>query len=35
MMTKDLALLVGKDKKWMETMDFLNEIDKNLKKSFS
>ena len=35
MMTKDLALLVGKDKKWMETMDFINEIDKNLKKAFS
>ena len=34
-MTKDLALLVGKNKEWMETIDFLNELDKNLKKSFA
>ena len=32
-MTKDLALLVGNNKEWMETMEFLNELDVNLKKT--
>jgi len=32
-MTKDLALLVGGNKEWMETMEFLNELDVNLKKA--
>ena len=30
-MTKDLALLVGSNTKWMNTEDFLNCLDKNLK----
>ncbi len=34
-MTKDLALLVGNNKEWMETIEFLNEIDSNLKKSIN
>jgi len=34
-MTKDLALLVGNNKEWMETMEFINELDSNLKKSIS
>ena len=29
-MTKDLAILVGSDTKWMNTQDFLNCLDKNL-----
>jgi isocitrate dehydrogenase len=29
-MTKDLAALVGKDAKWMNTQDFLDKIDSNL-----
>jgi isocitrate dehydrogenase len=29
-MTKDLAILVGSDTKWMNTEDFLNCLDKNL-----
>ena len=29
-MTKDLAMLIGPDTKWMNTKDFLNCIDKNL-----
>ena len=29
-MTKDLAMLIGHDTKWMNTKDFLNCIDKNL-----
>ncbi len=32
-MTKDLALLVGKDAKWLNTQDFLSKIDENLKKA--
>ncbi len=30
-MTKDLALLVGNNQGWMETIEFLEELDKNLK----
>jgi isocitrate dehydrogenase len=31
-MTKDLALLVGPDQKWLSTTGFLDKIDENLKK---
>jgi isocitrate dehydrogenase len=34
-MTKDLALLVGPDQKWMSTTGFLDKIDENLKKAMS
>jgi isocitrate dehydrogenase len=30
-MTKDLAILIGKDQKWLNTQDFLSKIDANLK----
>ena len=30
-MTKDLALLIGKDSPWLNTQDFLSAIDENLK----
>ena len=30
-MTKDLAVLVGKDQKWLTTEDFLAALDDNLK----
>ncbi len=30
-MTKDLALLVGADQKWLSTMGFLDKVDENLK----
>jgi isocitrate dehydrogenase len=29
-MTKDLAILIGKDAPWMNTQDFLDKIDSNL-----
>ena len=32
-MTKDLALLVGPDQKWLTTEGFLDKIDENLKKA--
>ena len=32
-MTKDLALLVGADQKWLSTTGFLDKIDANLKKA--
>ncbi|MEM7745576.1 MAG: NADP-dependent isocitrate dehydrogenase [Pseudomonadota bacterium] len=32
-MTKDLALLVGPDQKWMTTMGFLEKVDENLNKA--
>ena len=32
-MTKDLALLVGADQKWLSTAGFLDKIDENLKKA--
>src|SRR5262249_1902956 len=31
-MTKDLALLVGADQKWLSTTGFLDKVDENLKK---
>ena len=34
-MTKDLALLVGPDQKWMTTMGFLEKIDENLNKALA
>ena len=34
-MTKDLALLVGNNQSWMETIEFLGLIEKNLKKALS
>jgi isocitrate dehydrogenase len=30
-MTKDLALLVGPDQKWLSTTGFLDKVDQNLK----
>jgi isocitrate dehydrogenase len=32
-MTKDLALLVGPDQKWLSTMGFLDKVDENLQKA--
>jgi isocitrate dehydrogenase len=32
-MTKDLALLVGPDQKWLTTMGFLEKVDENLNKA--
>jgi isocitrate dehydrogenase len=32
-MTKDLALLVGPDQKWLSTTGFLDKVDANLKKA--
>ena len=34
-MTKDLALLVGPDQKWLSTTGFLDRIDENLKKAMA
>ena len=34
-MTKDLALLVGPDQRWLTTMGFLDKIDENLQKALS
>ena len=34
-MTKDLALLVGNNQGWMETIEFLEELEKNLKAEIS
>jgi isocitrate dehydrogenase len=34
-MTKDLALLVGPDQKWLTTEGFLDKVDENLKKAMS
>ncbi|WP_374547648.1 NADP-dependent isocitrate dehydrogenase [Rhodoblastus sp.] len=34
-MTKDLALLIGPDQKWLTTTGFLDKIDENLKKAMS
>ncbi|WP_026756819.1 NADP-dependent isocitrate dehydrogenase [Sediminimonas qiaohouensis] len=34
-MTKDLALLVGPDQKWLTTMGFLEKVDENLNKSLT
>ncbi|MGW0801975.1 NADP-dependent isocitrate dehydrogenase [Nonomuraea sp. NPDC002799] len=35
LMTKDLALLVGGDAKWLTTQDFLSALDENLKKKMA
>jgi len=32
-MTKDLALLVGDEQKWLSTTGFLDKVDENLKKA--
>jgi isocitrate dehydrogenase len=34
-MTKDLALLVGPDQKWLSTTGFLDKIDESLKKAMA
>jgi len=34
-MTKDLALLVGPDQKWLTTEGFLDKVDENLKKAMN
>ena len=34
-MTKDLALLVGTDQKWLTTTGFLDKVDENLKKAMA
>jgi len=34
-MTKDLALLVGADQKWLSTTAFLDKVDENLKKAMA
>ena len=34
-MTKDLALLVGADQKWLSTASFLDQVDANLKKAMA
>jgi isocitrate dehydrogenase len=34
-MTKDLALLVGADQKWLSTTGFLDKIDENLKRAMA
>ena len=34
-MTKDLALLVGPDQKWLTTEGFLDKVDENLKKAMA
>jgi isocitrate dehydrogenase len=34
-MTKDLAILIGPDQKWLNTTEFLDKIDENLKKKLA
>jgi isocitrate dehydrogenase len=34
-MTKDLALLVGADQKWLSTTGFLDKVDENLKQAMA
>ncbi len=34
-MTKDLAVLIGPDQKWLNTQDFLAKLDDNLKKAMA
>lgn len=34
-MTKDLALLIGKDQPWLTTEEFLAALDENLKKKIA
>jgi isocitrate dehydrogenase len=32
-MTRDLAVLIGSDQKWLNTQDFLAKLDENLKQA--
>jgi len=32
-MTRDLAVLIGPDQKWLKTQDFLAKLDENLKQA--
>ena len=32
-MTKDLAVLIGRDQPWLNTQDFLAKLDENLQKA--
>jgi isocitrate dehydrogenase len=32
-MTKDLAVLIGPDQKWLSTQGFLDAVDRNLQKA--
>ena len=34
-MTKDLALLISPDQKWLSTTEFLDKLDENLKKTMA
>ncbi|MDE2580504.1 MAG: NADP-dependent isocitrate dehydrogenase, partial [Rhodospirillales bacterium] len=34
-MTKDLAILIGPDQKWLNTQDFLGKLDENLNKAMA
>ena len=34
-MTKDLALLIAPDQKWLTTTEFLDKLDENLKKTMA
>jgi isocitrate dehydrogenase len=34
-MTKDLAILISRDQSWLNTQDFLNKLDENLKKKMA
>jgi isocitrate dehydrogenase len=34
-MTKDLALLIGPNQKWLSTTGFLDTVDENLKKAMA
>jgi len=34
-MTKDLALLIGPEQKWLTTTAFLDKVDENLKKAMA
>jgi isocitrate dehydrogenase len=34
-MTKDLALLIGPDQKWLTTTGFLDKVGENLKKAMT
>jgi isocitrate dehydrogenase len=34
-MTKDLALLIGADQKWLSTTGFLDKVDENLKQAMA
>jgi len=34
-MTRDLAVLIGPEQKWLNTQDFLGRIDENLKRAMA